>query len=217
MEIKNNVLKGCLRNVYFVSGTPCGGKTTISRALSQKHGFTIYDADAEFVRHKNLSNPISQPAMNQTFLDADAFFSRPYQEYGTWLLDSTREQLDFILMDLIQISKKQPVLCDLHLTPKEADSITVPERIVFLIRDPHNLIDEYCGRPDHADFYQFMNSASDPVYSKGNCSKALEYVHIETYEAIKRSPYFWLERTESSTVEHTVHLVEEHFGFNISE
>lgn len=213
MKIKDSIIKENLKNVYFVTGTPCGGKTTISRALAEKHCFIVYDVDEKFASHKNLSNSIDQPAMNKRFANADEFFLRPYKEYGKWLLDNTREQLDFIIMDLIRLSEKQTVICDLHLTLNEAMMITDSEHIVFLLRNPKNVIDDYCNRPDHDDFNQFINSASNPSIAKENCNKTLEYINIEKYEAIKGSPYFWLERDENSTVENTLLIVEKHFGF----
>lgn len=213
MKIKDNIIKEYLKNVYFVTGTPCGGKTTISRALAEKHSFVVYDVDEKFACHKNLSNSIDQPAMNKRFINADEFFLRPYKEYGKWLLDNTREQLDFIIMDLIRLSEKQTVICDLHLTLNEAMMITDSKHIVFLLRNPKNVIDDYCNRPDHDDFNQFINSASTPSIARENCNKTLEYTNIKKYEAIKRSSYFWLERDENSTVENTLLIVEKHFGF----
>lgn len=38
MIFQDNVIKEYLKNVYFITGTPCGGKTTISRALGEKYG-----------------------------------------------------------------------------------------------------------------------------------------------------------------------------------
>ena len=45
MIFQDNVMKEYLKNVYFIAGTPCGGKTTISCALAKKYGFEIYDID----------------------------------------------------------------------------------------------------------------------------------------------------------------------------
>ncbi len=212
MNIRDNIIKKYLKNVYFVTGTPCGGKTTISRALAEKHCFIVYDVDEKFASHKKLSNSIDQPTMNKRFANADEFFLRPYREYGKWLLDNTREQLDFIIMDLIRLSEKQIVICDLHLTLNEVTMITDSKNIVFLLRNPKNVIDDYCNRPDHDDFNQFINSATNPCLAKENCNKTLEYINIEKYEAIKKSPYFWVERDENSTVENTLFVVEKHFG-----
>lgn len=214
MEIKDNVLKESLRNVYFITGTACGGKTTVSRAIAAKHGFAVYDADREFDRHRGLSNGVDQPAMNRRFRNADAFFLRPYKEYADWLKQNTKEQLDFVLMDLIGLSQSRVVICDLHLTLDEAERITEPDRVAFLLRDPENIIEDYCNRPDHSDFNQFINSASDPIRAKNNCNQTLAYVNRERYKAVKKSRYFWLERDRNSTVERTVLLVEKHFGFD---
>ncbi|XCP86497.1 AAA family ATPase [Roseburia hominis] len=43
MIFQDNVLKEYLKNVYFVTGTPCGGKTTVSRELAKRHNLVVYD------------------------------------------------------------------------------------------------------------------------------------------------------------------------------
>lgn len=208
MIFQDNVLKEYLKNVYFITGTPCGGKTTISRALAKKYDLALYGVDEEFSRHQSLSDPAYQPAMNRRFSSADEFFCRPYLEYAKWLLDNTREQLDFILLDLIRLSERRAVICDLHLTIEEAQRLTERERVVFLIRNPSNVIEEYCNRPDHQDFNRYINSAINPTEAKENCNKTLRYINEEGYLSIKRSDYFWIERTDDSSVEDTVSRVE---------
>lgn len=64
MIFQDNVIKEYLKNVYFITGTPCGGKTTVSRALAEKYGFELFDVDERFDEHKKMSNPLFQPAMN---------------------------------------------------------------------------------------------------------------------------------------------------------
>ena len=71
MIFQDNVIKEYLKNVYFITGTPCGGKTTVSRALGKKYGIQVYDIDEMFPSHQLLSNAEHQPAMNRTFTDAD--------------------------------------------------------------------------------------------------------------------------------------------------
>ena len=86
MIFQDNVMKEYLKNVYFIAGTPCGGKTTISCALAKKYGFEIYDIDERFDEHRKISDPLYQPAMNAYFKSADAFFGRTVKEYKNWLL-----------------------------------------------------------------------------------------------------------------------------------
>ena len=49
MIFQDNVIKEYLKNVYFITGTPCGGKTTVSRALAEKYGFELFDVDERTV------------------------------------------------------------------------------------------------------------------------------------------------------------------------
>lgn len=216
MIFQDNVIKEYLKNVYFITGTPCGGKTTISRELGKRYGLPVYDIDQEFEKHKRLANPTHQPSMCQSFQNADAFFDRTVQEYQRWLLAGTREQLDFVLLDLIRLSQNQPVLCDCHLTVEEADRLTDPSRIVFLIKDPSRLVEDYCSRSDHQGFHRFIHSASDVEKAKAVCNATLKGINGERCERIKSSKYFWLERDGNSTVARTAEAVARHF-FGVSE
>ena len=54
MDYLDNYTKEDFKNVYFITGTATGGKTTISKLLAQKYNFVRYDVDEEFDRHKIL-------------------------------------------------------------------------------------------------------------------------------------------------------------------
>ena len=45
--------------------------------------------------------------MNTYFNSADEFFGRTVEEYKNWLLNNTREQLEFVLLDLIRLSENK--------------------------------------------------------------------------------------------------------------
>lgn len=212
MNFQENVLKEYLKNVYFITGTPCGGKTTISRALSEKYGIEVFDIDERFDEHQKLSDSIHQPAMNKRFASADEFFGRSVVEYKNWLLDNTREQLEFVLLDLIRASADKKILCDCHLTVEQAMMFSEPSRVVFLIKDPSNLVDEYRERWDHQGFNQYLNSASDVDRAKNTVSTTLFELNIGHIDEVKKSEFFWLERTPESTVEKTLAQVERHLG-----
>lgn len=213
MDYLNKYKKEQFKNVYFVSGTATGGKTTISKALSEKYGFLRYDVDEEFDRHKSISNPINQPAMNKVFKNADEFFMRDENEYIQWLKDNTKQQLPFVLDDLIKLSQNQKIVCDLHLLVDEAKQIANKKQIVFLIRENNdNIIDDYCHRKSHEGFNKFINSATNPDKAKENCNNVLRKINIERCNDIRKSNFFWIARNEQSTVENTLEMVEKHFN-----
>ena len=214
MIFQDNVIKEYLKNVYFITGTPCGGKTTISRELAKRHNLLVYDIDEQFENHQKLSDPVFQPSMNQVFENADEFFGRTVEEYQKWLVENTREQLDFVLLDLIRLSQNQIVLCDCHLTVEEAEKLTEASRAIFLIKDPSKLVDDYCNRPDHQGFSDFINSTSDIEKAKAVCNATLKTLNEKKCKDIKDSIYYWIERTPESTVADTLEKVERHFGFD---
>lgn len=74
------------------------------------------------------------------------------------------------------IGKRQETqfISDCHLTMEEVKKITEPSRIVFLIKEPSNIVDDYCNRPDHQGFSDFINSASDTEKAKVLCNKTLK-------------------------------------------
>ena len=200
------------KNVFFITGTATGGKTTISKALAEKYGWARYDVDERFDEHKKLSNPTDHPNMNKTFNNADEFFMRSQEEYINWLKNNSKEQLEFILNDLIKLSKNQIVVCDLHLTVEEAERIANPDQIVFLIRKNNDsIIDEYCNRSSHDGFNKFINSASNPKLARQNCNEVLKKLNEERCNSIRNSSFFYLERNAQSTIENTMQQVEKHF------
>ncbi len=215
MIFQDNIIKEYLRNVYFISGTACGGKTTVTKALSEKYGIPVYIIDDQFTVHQLMSDKEHQPSMNTRFRDADEFFGRSVEEYKKWLLDNTKEQLDFVILDLMRLSQNGRIICDCHLTLEQAEKLTDPSRIVFMIREPVNLIDEYCNRPDHQDFKEFIESATNPEAAKANCNETLCNLNRKVYDSIKKSEFNWIERDNSRSVDDTVKLVENCFGWNL--
>ena len=193
-------------------GFRCAGKTTISKALAEKYGFLRYDVDEKFDEHLKLSNIVDQPNMNKTFKNADEFFLRNQDEYVAWLKNNSKEQLKFILDDLIELSKTQKVVCDMHLLVEEAKVVAEKNQIVFLTRENNNhIIDEYCNRASHIGFKNFINSSSNPTLAKQNCNAVLKRINDERYNEIINSEFFYIVRNSDSTVENTLKQVEEHF------
>ncbi len=212
MNIKDNVIKEYLKNVYFITGTPCGGKTVTSRALGAKYNIPVYDVDEQFPGHQRISDKEHQPCMNKSFKNADEFFGRTVEEYKNWLIDNTREQLEYVIMDLIKLSQNGPVICDCHLTIDQSDVLTSPNRIVFMLKEPVDLVDDYCNRPDHQGFSDYIHSTTDFEKAKKTCNETLYSLNANKYHDVKNSRYYWLERDPNRSVDETVILVAKHFG-----
>lgn len=118
---------------------------------------------------------------------------------------------------MTRFSRNGIILCDCHLTVEDAEQFTEPSKIAFLLKEPGNLVDNYCNRPDHQGFRNFIHSATDTQKAKATCNETLRTLNEKRYHDIKNSRYFWLERDTRRTVEETVSLVERHFGWSLQE
>ena len=62
MNIANNILKHSLKNVLFLVGTACGGKTTMAREITKKHGLIYVDERWQNSRwNSDIVDPEYQP------------------------------------------------------------------------------------------------------------------------------------------------------------
>ncbi len=215
MNFADNIIKEYLKNVYFITGNPCGGKTTTSRALSKKYNVPVYDIDEIFEKHQAIADPVNQPNMCRQFKDADEFFGRSVEEYREWLLGNTREQLDFVLLDLMRLSANGKIICDCHLTLEQAESLSDPSRVAFLIREPKNIVESYCNRPDHQGFSDFIHSATDYEKAAKRCEDTLVSLNAENYRKIKEGSWFYIEREANLSLDKVVERVANHFGWDM--
>ena len=105
MNISDNILKHYLRNVYFLAGTACGGKTTMAKAVAEKHGFVLVDEFRFSKEHGEIADEVHQPNMTIKFPDPESFFMRPAAEYSKQIAGALAEELEMSLMDLIILSQ----------------------------------------------------------------------------------------------------------------
>ena len=212
MKIENNILKSALKNVYFVCGNACGGKTTISRLLAEKHGLLLYDMDERYPEHRAIADEAHQPEMCYHMKDHHAQWTRPIAEQVRWSAESLNEQTEMVLVDLIRLSQDRKVVADVLYSPVYTPELLDPRQIVFLTVDTPLIRKCYFERPEKSGFKDFV--ARQPladVYFE-NIFLSLELANRLARESMQKSGFLTLERTENSTVESTLAAVEAHFG-----
>ena len=131
MNIENNIIKHHLKNVYWIGGTACGGKTTAAKHLAEKHGFYHYNADEMFRSYKSIAHPKHQPALSKEFKTLMDYFNRPSEIYNAYLEQMNREAFEMMVVDLLKLSVKQPVVVEGHYPPELMLELADHDRIVF--------------------------------------------------------------------------------------
>jgi 2-phosphoglycerate kinase len=54
-----------LRNVYWIGGGSCAGKSTLARRLAAQHGLRVYATDDSMAEHARRSSPEACPLLHQ--------------------------------------------------------------------------------------------------------------------------------------------------------
>lgn len=215
MNISENILKHNLKNVYFLIGCPCGGKTTMCHALAQKYGFTFYNTnhrEGVFDAWKSICDECFQPISSQRTTDWDAFFNRSTEDYIEWLDNVTAEHFEYVILELIKQSQHGPVVTDVDVPIYLLLQITSPDRIACMLTSPELTARDYYQRPDHSDIYECIMSLRNPEQAlENNMAVLRSYCQLAIDEA-KQSGLFCIMRDEHSTVEKSLLALEQHFG-----
>ena len=212
MQIQNNILRHYLKNVLFVCGTACGGKTTVARMLAEKHGFALYDMDQMYDRHRAMADKEHQPNMCYHMQDHHAQWTRNVQEQAAWNMKNLAEQTDMVLLDLIRLSRHETVVADVLYSPVYTRELVDEKQLVFLTVDKSVLRTQYFNRPEKQAFYQFVKAQPLADVYFDNILSGLELTNELEQEAMRQSGLKIIKRQPDDTRESLLCKVELHFG-----
>lgn len=212
MKIADNVLEYYLRNVYWVCGSACGGKSTMAKFLAEKHDFILYNADEKVFTHKKIASPWEQPAMCRHFVDWEWFFNRPSDEYVKWLEDALNEEMSMIIMDLLHLAKEKPVIVDGVYAADAIRGIVPYQRAIFLYAREEVIRRDYFNREDKLAMLDVVNKLSDPKKTLDNIYKAVVLASQRSIERTKATGMKYLIRDTESKFSEMLQIVERHFN-----
>jgi adenylate kinase family enzyme len=219
MNIAENILKHNLRNVYFLSGTACGGKTTAARELSRRHGFVHFNDNWHEDSFKIWQTIIDEKyqkraSKRQSVTDWEAHFNRSVEEFiadGDY--NGYGEYLEYAVIELIKLSQNNKVIADVLFPAELLVQISDYERIAYLLASPELVTcANYGKRDDHREFLECLLSLTEPE-KKIAVQDELFRINVESvYNDVSKYNFFNIVRTEESTVEKTLTLLEKHFN-----
>lgn len=212
MNIQDNIIKDNLKNVIFICGTACGGKTTMAKLLAEKHHLYLYDMDKMYDRHKNIATPKYQPDMCYHMKDFHEQWTRPTEEQARWNMSTLREQTEMVLVDLMALSRDQTVVADVLYSPVYTKEILDYRQIVFLTVDKSAIRNTYFNRPEKREFYDFVAQQELASQYFETIFKGLERTNELEQAQMRQSGLLVYERKSADTRESVLALLEAHFG-----
>ena len=219
MYIAENILKYNLKNVYFLVGTACGGKTTLAKELSKKYGFIHFNDNWQEENAKiwqSIINEKYQPkATKRREIDWEEYFSRSVEEF---LADDKndvhgdKEYIQFSIIELIKLSQKNKVIADVWIDDFGLLSeISEYNRIACLIALGDLIVRDYYKREDHKEFTECIASLKNPEKKFEIQNELFRLGVDEMIKKAEKHRFYILMRSEDSTIEDRLKLLEEHF------
>ena len=220
MNIANNILKRSLQNVYFFVGTACGGKTTMGRELSKKYGFIYFSDNWNEPNWKEWESIIDgkyQPYSHNGGkpFSNEEYFSRSVEEFLADRKSSqaaTMENIAFSIIEIIKLAQKNTVVADIWIEDYDfLLEISDYSRIACLLAPGELIIRDYYQRDDHMDFTRAIQSLENSEQKFEVQNELFRIGAKEVAEQAKKHNLFSIMRSEESTIENTLMLLEKHF------
>ena len=135
------------RNIYFLLGCPCSGKTTVGKMLAEKYNMYYFSGDDRRFDYYKLAEKEKHPFMTK---DGSGFWEWSPEEMVAWEKGVISEQTPYILDDLNELSKCNPsVLFDGMLDLDIVSKAVQPDRVLYLSVGRAVCEREFFERDDH--------------------------------------------------------------------
>ena len=219
MNISDNILKKLFENVYFLNGTACAGKSTMVKLLAEKYD-GICCGENYHMDLLSAADPVHQP--NLCYFDTmsswQEFVTRTPEEYDAWLAGTAREaaELEIILL-LRLVEQRKKIFVDTNIPVDVLREISDYHHVAIMLSPTNLAVEQFFDRPDAEKqfLYQKLLECPDPAAAIANYRKCLARCNgPERYREFAESGFFTHLRTEESTIEHTLHILENHFQLN---
>jgi hypothetical protein len=107
MQYQLEALQRELRQIYWIGGSPCSGKSSIAAALAASYGLRVYHCDDAYFRHARIINQQRQPVFYKMthYTSEDLWLKRPIKQQVQEEIELYREEFPLILDELLTLPK----------------------------------------------------------------------------------------------------------------
>lgn len=220
MNISNNILKECLKNVYFINGTAYAGKSTMVRMLAEKYGMIHCGENYHGRLSDVISTPESQPFLSyfKTMGSWQEFINRTPEEYSAWIDGGAEEASQFEIAELLRLSASgQKIIADTNISVENLWQISDYHHVAIMLSPQSMSVDRFFDRTDPEK--QFLLSqiamAENPQKTMENFKACIAKINRqEVFDGFKNSGFFTLCRRddEGDTKDEVLHTLAVHFG-----
>ncbi len=205
--------------MYWILGGSCSGKSTLSRAIVEKHGLTLYDMDAQIYdafmgRYRDDRHPA-----NKAWLSApnplEWQLGLSPAEFDAFYRSASAEYLDLLADDLQNLPPEQPILIDGGIShPSLAAAILPPEQLACLDISRAYRVATWETAEDRAMMREWIASLPEPDEKWRTflrCDGQMSATMIREAKAHHIEVFF---REENSSVAALAEVIAAHLGLD---
>jgi cytidylate kinase len=211
MYIADSILAYHLRNVYWIGGGACGGKSTLARHLAERHDMVLYNCDEHAGECRQVACHQDYPAIKRHFVDSEDYFNRPLDEFAGWLHDLFDEQFHMVVLDALKLAENHRVVVEGHYAPSAASRLSTYNHCLFLFAEPQVQRDSYFAREDKQDMLREIRTLKDPERIIETIHQTSAVLTERSLAEVKTIGLKYMIRTASTTMDEMIAFAEKHF------
>ena len=115
-----------LKNVFWLGGSPCAGKSSISEILASRFDVDVYHVDEAFETHVEGLNPTQQPALARWVASSwNQRWMQPVDCLVEDVIGCYREHFDLVRQDILTRPRRKSLLVEgASLLPRQVTTMT---------------------------------------------------------------------------------------------
>ena len=216
MVINNLLIKHYLKNVLFITGTACAGKTTIIKMLAEKYGLILrgenYDCIPSGIIDKEKYPNIFYW---QSIKDWQEYINKDPHEYTKWMMDRWKEYEEFEISYLMHISNTKKVIVDTGLSLETLKEIADYNQVAVMLSPLSLSIKYYFDRndPDKIFIKEQILKAENPEKTMENYLACVAESNKYIYDKWINRGFFTIIREDNNkdTKLETLSSIAKHF------
>lgn len=209
-------LKKKLSHIYWIGGSPCSGKTSIARMLTEEQGFRYYKSDDFYDDHLLRSQPALQPKLNKLKglswgqYWSDQFCSISVEQQTKDTIDIYEEQFPMMIEDLLSLPSSTPIIVEgaIVLPQRLAPLLEHSNQAIWLLPTSGFQITKYAQRPWVHDVLELTE---DPEEAFRNWMQKEIGFARKIEEATRLHDFKFLKVDGNTSLEETFNYVKNHF------
>lgn len=219
IQISGNLIRHYLRNVYFITGHSCAGKSTMVKMLSERYDMIFCGENYHDVFPQEKLSRWEQPGLSyfDTMSGWEEWLNMTPREHWAWTEQVSRECVEIEILELIRLSASgKKIIADTNIPLDVLREISDYDHVAVMLCDPPDVCaTRFFDRddPDKKFMMDQIKLCKDPEATFNNFKSWLSY-HPPMEIDWDHTGFFTYTRSdfEHDTREEVLKALAAHFG-----